>query len=225
MSVPAREALCREPGTGLVPRRCNCSESRNEVRPMPIGAPSHVISREAYSGRFMDWRQMEEVGLLLDRLLGLSASSAHELTTGQVCLRAVVVYFVLILFVRVGKKRFLGQATAFDAVLIIMIGSLASRSVSGTAPFVATLAATLVFVLVHWLISYLSVRSATLSFLVKGNDTLLIKHGRLNRNALRDAHMSSDDLDEDLREQGVGKLQEVKEARLERSGKVSVIRK
>jgi uncharacterized membrane protein YcaP (DUF421 family) len=37
--------------------------------------------------------------------------------------------------------------------------------------------------------------------------------------------MSSDDLDEDLREQGVEKLQEVKEARLERSGKVSVIRK
>ena len=168
---------------------------------------------------------MEEVGSLLDRLLGLSASGANELTAGQVCLRAVVVYFVLILFVRIGKKRFLGQATAFDAVLIIMIGSLASRSVSGTAPFIATLAATLVFVLVHWLISFLSVRSATLSFLVKGNDTLLIKHGRLNRNALRDAHMSSDDLDEDLREQGVEKLQEVKEARLERSGKVSVIRK
>jgi uncharacterized membrane protein YcaP (DUF421 family) len=37
--------------------------------------------------------------------------------------------------------------------------------------------------------------------------------------------MSSDDLDEDLRERGVGKLQEVKESRLERSGKVSVIRK
>jgi uncharacterized membrane protein YcaP (DUF421 family) len=173
----------------------------------------------------MDWTQMEEAGSLLDRLLGLSTSGANELTAGQVCLRAVVVYFVLILFVRIGKKRFLGQATAFDAVLIIMIGSLASRSVSGTAPFVATLAATLVFVLVHWLISYLSVRSATFSFLVKGNDTLLVKHGRLNRKALRDAHMSSDDLDEDLREQGVEKLQEVKEARLERSGKVSVIRK
>lgn len=162
---------------------------------------------------------------LCDRLLGLSAASANELTTAQVCLRALVVYFVLILFVRIGKKRFLGQATAFDAVLIIMIGSLASRSVSGTAPFIATLAATLVFVLVHWSISYVSLRSPTLSSLVKGNDTLLIKDGRLDRKALRDAHMSSDDLDEDLREQGVEQLQEVKEARLERSGKLSVIRK
>lgn len=137
----------------------------------------------------------------------------------------MVVYFVLILFVRMGKKRFLGHATAFDAVLIIMIGSLASRSVSGTAPFIATLAATLVFIIVHWLISYLSVRSRTLSFLVKGHDTLLIKAGRLSRKALQDAHMSADDLNEDLREKGVSSAQEVKEARLERSGKLSVLRK
>jgi hypothetical protein len=49
---------------------------------------------------------MEELRLLPDRLLGLSASSANELTTLQVCLRAVVVYFALILFVRIDKKRF-----------------------------------------------------------------------------------------------------------------------
>jgi uncharacterized membrane protein YcaP (DUF421 family) len=168
---------------------------------------------------------MDNLSSFFDRLLGLSALSANELTTAQVCLRAVVVYFVLILFVRMGKKRFLGQATAFDAVLIIMIGSLASRGVSGTAPFIATLAATLMFVIVHWLISYLSVRSPTLSDLVKGNDTILIKNGRLDRKALGDAHMSSDDLAEDLREKGVEKPEEVKEARLERSGKLSVVKK
>jgi uncharacterized membrane protein YcaP (DUF421 family) len=37
--------------------------------------------------------------------------------------------------------------------------------------------------------------------------------------------MSFDDLEEDLRLQGVEEHDEVKEARLERSGKVSVIRK
>lgn len=100
-----------------------------------------------------------------------------------------------------------------------MIGSLASRSVSGTAPFVATFAATLVFVLVYWLISYLSVRSATLSFLVKGNDTLLIKHGRLNRNALRDAHMSSVDLDEDLRSKASGNSKRSKKPVLREAAK------
>jgi uncharacterized membrane protein YcaP (DUF421 family) len=106
-----------------------------------------------------------------------------------------------------------------------MIGSLASRAVSGTAPFVATLVATFMFIIVHWLISYLSERSSALGSLVKGHDTILIKNGRVDRKGLRDAHMSSDDLAEDLRQQGVANSGDVKEARLERSGRLSVIKK
>lgn len=168
---------------------------------------------------------MHEIGRLMDGALGLSATTANELTAAQVGLRALIVYFVLILLVRLGKKRFLGEATAFDAVLIIMIGSLSSRAVSGTAPFVATLIATLIFIVLHWLLSYFSQGSSTLSFLVKGHDTVLLRNGRVDRKALRDAHMSADDLAEDLRQQGVDNYQDVKEARLERSGKLSVIRK
>lgn len=48
---------------------------------------------------------------------------------------------------------------------------------------------------------------------------------RLDREALRDAHMSADDLAEDLRQQAVVGPSEVSEARLERNGKLSVIRK
>jgi uncharacterized membrane protein YcaP (DUF421 family) len=168
---------------------------------------------------------MHDIGRFIDSALGLSAPSANDLTVAQVGLRGVVVYFVLILFVRVGKKRFLGQATAFDAVLIILIGSVASRAVSGTAPFIASLAATLSFIAVHWIVSYVAQSSSPLSFLVKGHDTVLITKGRVDQSALRAAHMSSDDLEEDLRQQGIKKRTQVEEARLERSGKLSVIRK
>jgi hypothetical protein len=169
--------------------------------------------------------RMEMVGQVLDSALGLSATNAYDLTTAQVCLRAFVIYLLLIFFVRIGKKRFLGQATAFDAVLVIMIGSIASRAVSGTAPFVATMAATLVFVVAHWLISLVAKDSPSISSLVKGHDTVLIRNGRVDLNALAKAHMSSDDLAEDLRQQGIADKTELKEARLERSGKLSVIKK
>ena len=66
---------------------------------------------------------METIWHTIDGLLGLSATQAQELTWLQVCLRAVVVYAVLIVYVRFGKKRFLSQATAFDAILVIIIGS------------------------------------------------------------------------------------------------------
>jgi uncharacterized membrane protein YcaP (DUF421 family) len=164
-------------------------------------------------------------GLLstLDAVLGLSAEQAKDLSTLQVCARAIVVYLILIAYVRFGKKRFLGQATAFDVILIIMIGSIASRAISGTAPFVASLAGTFVLILTHWIISFVTEFSPVLSYLTKGHDTTLVRNGRILHKALSQVHMTMDDLEEDLRQQGVDNVKKVKEARLERSGKVSVI--
>jgi uncharacterized membrane protein YcaP (DUF421 family) len=158
-------------------------------------------------------------------LLGLSATKAEELSTLQVCLRALVVYLVLIGYVRFAKKRFLGEATGFDAILVIVIGSLASRAISGTAPFIPSLAGTFVLVLVHWVISYVTQNSPLLGYITKGKDTVLIQDGKIDRKALAASHMSEDDLDEGLRQEGVEILGQVKSARLERSGRVSVIRK
>ena len=63
---------------------------------------------------------------LAETLLGLSAK-ADDLTLAQVAVRAFLVYSALIVFVRLGKKRFLAQATPLDAILLILIGSIASR--------------------------------------------------------------------------------------------------
>jgi len=168
---------------------------------------------------------MESLWNSIDAWLGLSAVKAEELSALQVCLRAMVVYLVLISYVRFAKKRFLGEATGFDAILVIIIGSIASRAISGTAPFVASLAGTFVLVLVHWIISYFTRGSPLLSYLVKGKDTVLIREGKVDRRALAASHMSEDDLAEDLRQEGVDAPLEVKSARLERSGRLSVIKK
>src|SRR5215471_14542414 len=137
----------------------------------------------------------------IDGLLGLSATKAEELSTLQVCLRALVVYLVLIGYVRFAKKRFLGEATGFDAILVIVIGSIASRAISGTAPFIASLVGTFVLVLVHWIVSYLTQGSPLLSDLIKGKDTVLIRNGKIDRGALAASHLSEDDLAEDLRQE------------------------
>jgi uncharacterized membrane protein YcaP (DUF421 family) len=167
---------------------------------------------------------MDALKDILDTALGLSLR-AEQLSLWQVCLRAVIVYAVMIAFVRFGKKRFLSRATAFDAILVIVIGSAAARAIAGNVPFFATLAAVFVLIALHWVISYFTEGSPKLGSLVKGNSTVIIRNGRIVRGALKDAHMSRDDLDEDLREQGIDDPNKVKEARLERSGKLSVIKK
>jgi uncharacterized membrane protein YcaP (DUF421 family) len=167
---------------------------------------------------------MDALKDITDIALGLSLRP-QQLELWQICLRAVIVYLAMIMFVRFGKKRFLSRATAFDAILVIVIGSTAARAITGNAPFFATLAAVWVLIAMHWVISYFTEGSPTLGSLVKGNTTVLVRNGRIDRQALKDAHMSPDDLDEDLREQGIDDPKKVKEARLERSGKLSVIRK
>jgi uncharacterized membrane protein YcaP (DUF421 family) len=168
---------------------------------------------------------MEALWNSIDALLGLSATKTEELSILQVCLRAFVVYLVLIGYVRFAKKRFLSEATGFDAILVIVIGSVASRAISGTAPFIASLAGTFVLVLVHWVISYITQQSPLLGYIVKGTATVLIRNGKIDREALAASHMSKDDLDEDLRQEGIETSTQVKIARLERSGRLSVIRK
>ncbi len=60
---------------------------------------------------------------------------------------------------------------------------------------------------------------------MKGNPTVLNCNGRIDRKALMKSHMSPDDLDKDLRQAGIDDASKVKEAQLERSGQLSVIRK
>ena len=77
---------------------------------------------------------MNEIDSLLRLVLGLGLES-REINALQMGLRAVVVYVVTVIVVRLGKKRFMGQATAFDVILGIMLGSIVSRAVTGNAPF------------------------------------------------------------------------------------------
>ena len=160
----------------------------------------------------------------LDQLLGLSLKS-EQLGFGQMAARAFLMYLALIFIVRSGKKRFLGRATAFDVTLVILIGSIAARALTGGAPYFASLLALAILVVMHWTFSLISRSSPAFSRLIKGHSTLLVTNGRIDKKQLRSAHMSTDDLEEDLRQEGVDKLSVVQEARLERSGRLSVIKK
>jgi uncharacterized membrane protein YcaP (DUF421 family) len=127
-----------------------------------------------------------------EALLGLSATQAEELSTLQVCLRAIVVYLVWIC--PICEKTVPWRSTGFDAILVIVIGSIASRAISGTAPFIASLAGTFILVLVHWVISFITQNSPMLNYVTRGRDTVLIRDGKIDRNALAASHMSEDDL-------------------------------
>ncbi len=143
----------------------------------------------------------------------------------QMALRTAVVYAATLVLIRLGSKRFLGQASPFDIVVAIMLGSVMSRAINGSAPLVPTVAAGAAFVAVHWLLSAAS-RTSRLGGLVKGNPVLLIEDGEVKQQEMRRTGLSGRDLEQALRLNGqTTEPADVRLAYLERNGDVSVIRR
>jgi uncharacterized membrane protein YcaP (DUF421 family) len=76
----------------------------------------------------------------------------------------------------------------------------------------------------HFVFSGIALRWHGFGQLIKGSPRLLVRDGGVDEQNLRKAHMTEHDLDEDLRSKSVSRLDEVAEARLERSGQLSVIK-
>ena len=166
---------------------------------------------------------MDEIAGLLRLALGLGLDD-KDINVPQMALRAVVVYVVTVFIVRLGKKRFMGRATAFDVILGIMLGSIVSRAITGNAPFLPALTASGVLVGMHWLFSGIAMRWHGFGVAIKGHSDLLVRDGRVDQQAMQGTHMTEHDLWEDLRRKGITRLEEVAEARLERDGGLSVIK-
>ena len=76
----------------------------------------------------------------LQMLLGLGRD-VGDVGAVQMALRTICIYAFSLVIVRLGSKRFLSQATAFDVIVGIMLGSVMSRAINGSAPFFPTLLA------------------------------------------------------------------------------------
>ena len=157
-------------------------------------------------------------------LLGLNLQP-NDLTTLQVCLRAIIVFVAALIIVRLAHKRFMSKMSAFDVIFGFVLSSMLARAINGSAPFVPTLAGGLVLVLLHRLISAISFYSDTFGCLVKGDATTLVENGVRDEAALRSERISNKDLLEEIRlNSNLGSWEEVKSATLERNGRVSVVK-
>lgn len=158
-------------------------------------------------------------------LLGIDVP-AIDMDVGQVIARAVVIYLAGLLILRVGQHRFLGKNTAFDIVLGFVLGSMLSRAVNGSAALLPTIAACAGLVTLHWLFALGSFRSKRFGTVVKGESRLLVRDGEIDWKEMRRGQIGIRDLEETLRSDGrAADVSEVREARLERSGQISIIPK
>ena len=159
----------------------------------------------------------------LQALLGLGRD-VGEVNAGQMALRTILVYGFTLVIVRLGSKRFLSEATAFDVIVAIMLGSVMSRAINGSAPFFPTVLAGVVLLGLHWLFAVLAFHTSWFGSLVKGDPVLLIKDGTVQRQGMRRGSVSSQDLAQALRLQtNQTDTATIQLAYLERNGQISFV--
>ena len=159
----------------------------------------------------------------LGPLLGLG-TKPEDLTFVQISLRGAIVFIATLVIVRLGHKRSLSRKTAFDAVLLVILASVLSRAINGSAAFFPTLGGGLVLVLLHRLLALIAYHSHWFGKLIKGQPDLIVEEGNLILPSMRRNHISRHDLQEDLRlDAQMEDTSKVRRARVERSGDISFI--
>ncbi|MEY2439475.1 MAG: hypothetical protein QOI34_860 [Verrucomicrobiota bacterium] len=158
-------------------------------------------------------------------ILGLGVEP-KDLTFLQISFRGIIVFVATLAMIRLGHKRSLARKTAFDAVLIVILASVLSRAINGSAAFFATLGGGFVIVLVHRLLALIAYYSHGFGVLIKGRPDLIIDDGDLVLSSMRRNHISRHDVEEDLRlDAKTEELADIKIGYVERSGDISFIEK
>lgn len=144
----------------------------------------------------------------------------------QFVLRAAVVYISVLILVRLGGKRQVGQMGIGEFVAILLISNAVQNSMNGGDNSITggiILAAVIIALSV--LYAYLTYKSPKLESLLQGSPTVLVRDGRVIRKNLNKELISIHELRTMLRRQGIHDINEIAIARLESDGFISVMRK
>ncbi|HEX5410401.1 MAG TPA: YetF domain-containing protein [Terriglobia bacterium] len=140
-------------------------------------------------------------------------------------LRAVGIYFVLLLVFRIAGNRSLAQITMFDFVLLLIISESSQQGITAN-DYSFTNAVVLIstLVLVDVLLSLWKQRSEKMERLLDGMPLILVRHGEVLQVRLDKVRVDQKDILEAARElQGIERLDQIKYAVLERGGEITII--
>ena len=138
-------------------------------------------------------------------------------------LRASFVYVFLLIVVRLLGKREIGNTSAFDLIVALILGEVVDEIIYGDVTILQGGIAIGVTAVWHMMNSWASYKSKFIDKLTGAAPTVMVKNGEIQRKNLALERLNEDELFSELRMMGVEDVKEVKQATLEPSGKISVI--
>ena len=140
--------------------------------------------------------------------------------------RAIVLYIIVLIVMRLMGKREIGQLQPFELAISIMIADLASTPMADTGiPITNGIIPILALLVMHLVISILNIKSIKARQILCGKPSILIYRGKINEKNLKKERFTVNELEERLRGNNIVNIGDVEYAILETSGQITVIQK
>lgn len=144
----------------------------------------------------------------------------------QMILRSIALIFILFALIKLlGKKRS-NQLSIFDYITAFVVSSMGAVIVlDNTLPFLQSLLALSIWLIIPFIVDFISLKSKRFRNFIQGKSTVIIKEGKILEDNLKKERLSTDDLLYHLRENNVFKAADVEFALIEPTGKMTVMPK
>ncbi|CED93676.1 Duf421 protein [Romboutsia ilealis] len=141
-----------------------------------------------------------------------------------VLIRSIILYIAVLIALRVMGKGEIAEMNAFDLVITLLIAEVAAIPMQNNAiPIIYGISSITGLVFIEVLISYITLKSRTVSKILSGSPAVLISKNKLNYRQLKKERITIEELLEELRSQGYFNLKEVQYAILETDGDLSIV--
>ena len=146
------------------------------------------------------------------------------ISVGVSFIRTVIIFFLLILSLRIMGKRQLGELEPIELVVAVLISNLASQPLQdiGT-PLLYGIVPVLTLLSCQLLMSGLTFKSPLIRKITCGKPSILISEGQIVQSEMRKNRISLDELYVELRSIQVTDIESVRYAILETNGTLSVL--
>ena len=145
----------------------------------------------------------------------------------ETVVRALCTYFFLLVVLRIGGRRTLGEMSAFELVILLIISETTQQAMVDSDPSMTNAAIAIVTLVSASLgMSLLKQRWPGVQTVAEGRPVMLIEDGELKDEALKEARIGVDEILVAARSnQGLERLSQIKHAVLEAGGGISIIPK
>lgn len=144
----------------------------------------------------------------------------------EVTIRAIISLITLFLVTKMIGKKQVSQLSLFDYVIGISIGNFAAEmTINLESKIIDGTVAVVLFGLIAYLISILTMKSIKLRRFFMGKPTIIMEDGILLEESLKKVKFDINDFLEQAREQGYFDISEISYAIMEASGKISILPK